>query len=138
MRDELRRVWLFTSGLAELTRNRAEDLVRDLVRAGEVPRRQAEAVAHELLERARSNREELLRLLRSEVSAQVETLGVARRSELEALRARIDALEQELGDLRSDRAGAPAARKTTRKATRRKTTARGAPGDDRGPGEDRT
>src|SRR5687767_12241576 len=41
MLDELRRVALFSSGVAELTRHQAERIVKDFVKSGEVRRQQA-------------------------------------------------------------------------------------------------
>ncbi|MFN2390272.1 MAG: hypothetical protein ABR575_11815, partial [Actinomycetota bacterium] len=77
MREELKRMALFTSGVAELTRNRAEQIAKDLVRGGEVRRDQAGSLVRDLLERNRQNRTELLRFLRVEIQNQVQGLGLA-------------------------------------------------------------
>ena len=117
MLDELRRIALFSSGVAELTRHRAEQLVRDLVREGEVRRDQASMAVRELMEGSRQGRQELLRFIRAEIQNQVTALGVVTRRDLERLERRIARLETQ--------AKSTGAKKTTRKtsSTRRKTSA---------------
>lgn len=75
MKDDLRRVALFGSGVAELTRHRAEQLARDLI------------------ERSKQNRGELLRLVRDEISNQLEALGVATKRDVERLERRVARME---------------------------------------------
>ena len=93
MLDELRRLALFTSGVAELTRNRAEQLVKDMMAEGEVRRDQASSLVREVVERSNQNRRELLRFVRSEVQNQVAALGLANKRDLERLERRIARLE---------------------------------------------
>jgi polyhydroxyalkanoate synthesis regulator phasin len=115
MRDELRRMALFGSGIAELTVNRAERIVRDLVGAGDVGRKQASTVVRDLVETSRQNRTELMRFVRAEVANQTENLGLATKRDLDRLERRLARLEAE--------AKATTA-KTTRKATGKKTAGR--------------
>ncbi|MEA2516666.1 MAG: hypothetical protein QOG16_504, partial [Actinomycetota bacterium] len=70
MRDEVRRMALFGSGVAELTRHRAEQLARDLV------------------ERSKQNRDELMRMIRSEIQNQIASLGVSSKRDVERLERR--------------------------------------------------
>lgn len=93
MLDELRRVALFTSGVAELTRNRAEQIVRDLVQQGDVRREQASSAVRDLIEISRNSREELIRFVRGEIRAQVDNLGLASKRDVERLERRIARLE---------------------------------------------
>jgi polyhydroxyalkanoate synthesis regulator phasin len=117
MRDELRRMALFGSGIAELTVNRAERIVRDLVGAGDVGRKQASTVVRDLVETSRQNRTELMRFVRAEVANQTENLGLATKRDLDRLERRIARLEA-AAEAKSTRA------KTTRKATGKKTAGR--------------
>jgi polyhydroxyalkanoate synthesis regulator phasin len=121
MRDELRRMALFGSGVAELTKQRAEKIVKDLVQIGDVRRKQASSVVKDLMEASKENRKELLRFVRTEVQHQVESLGVATKRDLERLERRVTRLEDGLKT-----AGPPSkttARKRTRKTSTRKTSA---------------
>jgi polyhydroxyalkanoate synthesis regulator phasin len=126
MREDLRRMALFTSGLAEMTRHRAEDLVRSWVRSGETTREQAQAMAHDLMEWSRQNRKELTRFVKSEIEIQVAALGVATKRDVERLERRVATLERAARSA-PEQAGAPSTRKTTRtarKTARKKTAAK--------------
>jgi polyhydroxyalkanoate synthesis regulator phasin len=104
------------AGLAytALTQSRAEALVRDLVKAGEVQADQARDVVVELIERSRRNSERLLEVVREEVRAQVASLGLVSRGDLEGLERRFSSLL----------ANAPGpARAATAMATKAKATA---------------
>ena len=112
--DELRRVAMFTSGVAELTRYRAEQIVKDLVSAGDVRREQASGIVRELLETSKASRQELVRFVRSEIQSQIAALGVADRRELERLERRVARLESAAPSSPSSSSGAPkGARKKT-------------------------
>ena len=92
------------AGLAftQMTQQRAEAIVKDLVKAGEVQASQATQRRNELVERSRQNTENMFAAIRKEVGEQVKALGLATQSDVEALRKEISSLK---------RAGAPAAKK---------------------------
>jgi polyhydroxyalkanoate synthesis regulator phasin len=60
----------------ELTRKRAEKVVRDLVKAGEVQRHEAQERIEELLERSRKTTESFGEAVRKEVTRQMQALGL--------------------------------------------------------------
>lgn len=130
MRDEIKRMALFTSGVAELTRYRAEQLVRDLVKAGDVRRDQASTVVRDLMERSRQNRMEVMRLIQSEIRGQIATLGLASTRDIERLERRVARLEDTSGQrggrsAPSKKSPRKTAKKTTgKKTSRKKTTTR--------------
>lgn len=102
-----------------LTQARAEALVKDLVKAGEVQADQARAVVTDLLTRSRKNREHLLATVRSEVKEQIASLGLASKSDIDRFEARILAL---LGGTTS--AAKSAAKKTSTTAATTKASAK--------------
>ena len=118
MLDELRRVALFTSGVAELTRHQAEQIVKDFVSSGDVRRKQASSAARELVERSKQNRRELLRFVRSEIQNQIEGLGLATKRDLERLERRVARLEAE-------RKAGPRKKSTAKKKTPARSTTDG-------------
>jgi polyhydroxyalkanoate synthesis regulator phasin len=129
MLEELRRMALITSGVAELTKNRAEQIVKDFVKSGDVRKDQTSGLVKELLRRSQENRRELTRFVRSEISHQIEGLGLASSKDLERLERRITRLESTAPKVTpAASAGSnkkkPAAKKTTakKKATTKKTT----------------
>ena len=60
----------------QLTRERAEAIVKDLVKAGEVQRERTEEWIEELVERSRKNTEDLVSIVRREVASQLKALGI--------------------------------------------------------------
>ena len=144
MLDEVRRLALFTSGIAELTRNRAEKIVRSWG-GGELSNARASTMVRQLVQTSKQNRSELLSLIRSEIKNQARTVGLADGREVERLERRVERLEEQLKSERAKRGGGTAkttgrkssSKKSTRKrakkttagkktaAGRKKTTARG-------------
>jgi polyhydroxyalkanoate synthesis regulator phasin len=118
MLDEVRRLALFGSGVAELTRHQAEQIVKDLVKAGDVRRQQASTAARELYDRSRENRKAMTGIIRSEIQNQVQNLGLASKRDLERLERRIARLE-------SDRKKTTSKKSTAKKTTAKKTSSSG-------------
>ena len=79
---------------SETTRKRAEEFVRDLVKAGEVRQERAQKVVDDLVDRSRKNTEELLALVRAELKSQVSTLGIATKDDIKRLENRINQLSK--------------------------------------------
>jgi polyhydroxyalkanoate synthesis regulator phasin len=125
------------AGLAftALTQTRAEELVKDLVRIGEVQADQARDAVADLLERSRKNSEKLLETVRIEVRQQITSLGIATQADLDKFEQRIASVlgaaaapAQAAADkARSKKATAkkaPAKKPTAKKATAKKATAK--------------
>lgn len=107
------------AGLAftQLTQQRAEAIVKDLVKAGELQAEQATQRRNELLERSRKNTEALMSTIRKEVREQVKSLGLATQSDITALRKEIASLKGKSAPAATKTAAkkAPAAKKTAAK-----------------------
>ena len=67
VKDEVRRMALFGSGVAEMTVQRADRIVKELVKVGDVKRKQASSMVKELVETGKANRQELTRLEITEI-----------------------------------------------------------------------
>src|SRR4051794_19899465 len=102
---------------SQMTQARAEAIVRDLVRAGEVQAEQTQAIVNEMVERSRSNTERLLETIRSEVRSQ---LAGAEATSKEML----DRLEGQITDLRAQVTGRarPAKKASGAKKAAKRTT----------------
>lgn len=121
------------SGLTNLTKNRAERIVKQLVRQGEAAGDQVGDLVEELLGRQRRNRELLTQMVKSETKRAVRAMGLATNVEVERLQKQVADLKREVtraAGSTSDAGAAPAkkaARKSSAKKTARKTSARKSP-----------
>lgn len=94
---------LFGSGVAELTRHRAEQLAKDLV------------------ERSKQNRGELMRLIRGEIQNQIQSLGVATERDFDRLERRVTRLEVQIKD-QAQKTSAPKKTPSAKKSPAKKTS----------------
>ncbi len=105
--------------------NRAEQLVKELVREGEIQREAASGLVRDLMERTRGDREEVARALRVEIQNQTAQLGIASAREVERLERMVDRLTDRVARLeaRSESHSKSTGPKAThKKAIRKKTT----------------
>ncbi|HUS61047.1 MAG TPA: hypothetical protein VMY34_02555 [Acidimicrobiales bacterium] len=87
--DTLRRYLEAGLAFTQMTRGRAEEIIKDFIDAGEVQREQAATRIDELVDRSRKNTELLLDIVRTEVRDQVGALGLVTRDDLTRLVNRI-------------------------------------------------
>jgi polyhydroxyalkanoate synthesis regulator phasin len=118
--DLLKRLLDAGMTFAAMTQARAEDLVRDLVRAGEVQAEQAQTIIDELVDRSRRNSERLIDAVRAEIRQQMASLGLATKSDVERLERRIADVSAARGSRKATSRKAPArkATKTTKAAAK--------------------
>ena len=114
--DLLRRYLDAGMAFTQMTQQRAEAIVRDLVKAGEVQAEQAQKRRDELVQRSRENTEKLMEIIRREVRDQVRSLGLATQSDIDALRKEVASLKKSAAPAKkSVAAKAPAAKKPAAK-----------------------
>jgi polyhydroxyalkanoate synthesis regulator phasin len=86
-----------------MTQARAEAIVRDLVKAGEVQTEQTQTLVQDLLDRSRKNSEKLIDQVRKEIRNQISSLGLATQDD-------IARLEREIRSVKSSGAAKKSAR----------------------------
>jgi polyhydroxyalkanoate synthesis regulator phasin len=87
--DMLKRYLDAGVAFTQMTRDRAEAIVKDLVKAGEVQQKQAQKQVDDLVERSRKNTEQLLEVVRREVTTQLSAVGLATKDDIARLEAMI-------------------------------------------------
>lgn len=106
--NQLKR-WATTGlGLALLTKEKAEELVQELIRQGEIGREEGKELLEALMRRAQSEKDELQRRIDAEVRRLVESAGLASREDIRRLEEQLRTLEARLARL-EHRAAEPAA-----------------------------
>ncbi len=98
------------SVLGQVTRGRAEEIVRELVNAGEIPRSQAQEWVDTMVERSKKTSENLLEMVRREVHAQLSRIDASSIEEIANQVAAVLKKSAEAG--RNATAGATQAAKT--------------------------
>ncbi len=122
--------------IGEVTRERAEAIVRDLIEAGDLRREQFEAWVDRLLEWGRAATEAMVEAVRTEVANQLTSRGLVSQEDMSRIDARLDDLASQLHAAASAPARrakktaetvkkrAPAKRGRATKTTTRKATAK--------------
>src|SRR4051794_41888701 len=128
--DMLRRYLDAGIAFTQMTRDRAEAIVRDFVKTGELQRDQAQKNVDDLLDQSRKNTERLLDMVRKEIQDQLQSFGLATRADVERIESRLSALESKRSATPSDPAPGPtvtpggSTRGLAKKAATTKTTAK--------------
>jgi polyhydroxyalkanoate synthesis regulator phasin len=121
--DLLRRSLDAGVAFTQLTRKRAEGIVKDLVRSGEVSREQATARVEELMERSRQTTEFVVAVVRKEIDDRVAQLNLVTRDDLTAFAGRIGIPVRGAKTAKK----APATKSPAKKAPAKKAAAKKAP-----------
>src|SRR6478672_906140 len=90
--DMLKRYLDAGMAFTQMTRSRAEGIVKDLVKAGELQQKQAQKQVDDLVERSRKNTEQLVELIRGEITSQLSAMGLATKDDIARLEAKIAAV----------------------------------------------
>lgn len=69
----------------QMTQSRAEAIVKELVKAGEVQAQKTEELVNQIVERSRQNTDRLLEVVRKEVRDQIAGLGLATKDDIARL-----------------------------------------------------
>jgi polyhydroxyalkanoate synthesis regulator phasin len=102
---------------SQMTRERAEAIVRDLVKAGEVQAEQTQALVAEVLDRSRKNTEKFVEQVQAEVRKQLSMAEFVTKDVTARLQSQIDELRRQLpGPAGRRSAKTPAAKKASAKA----------------------
>jgi polyhydroxyalkanoate synthesis regulator phasin len=121
--DSLKRYLDAGMAFTQLTRDRAEAIIKDFVKAGEIPRKRANESIEDLLERSRKNTEALVALVQEQVKDQLGAMGIATKDDIARLEAKISRTGSAAGATTVKKA-APAKKAPAKKAA---TTAKKAP-----------
>lgn len=85
-------------GALTLTREKAEALINDLVKQGQVAPNESKEMLQKIIQRGEQEREALSELIQEQLKNWSERFDLAKRQELEELRMRVEELEQRLKD----------------------------------------
>ncbi len=96
MRDLIERGFLIGLGALTLTREKAEKIVEDLIKRGEVRREEAKDLVDKLVEKGQEGRLALRKLIDTEVQRAISRMNLATRKDIEELTKEIESLTKKL------------------------------------------
>ncbi len=96
MFEKLRKLGLYGVGLAVLTEEKIEEMVKDAVKEGKITREESKSAIKELLGESKKEREKLNKSIKKEVTKALGELGIPTKKDLAALQGRINSLEKEV------------------------------------------
>ena len=103
---------------SQMTRERAEAIVRDLVKAGEVQAEQTQTMVAEVLERSRKNTEKFFEQVQAEVRKQLSVAEFVTKDVVARLQAQIDELRSQLPGPAGRKGKGKKAKKAAKKAAK--------------------
>ncbi|MCC5950160.1 MAG: hypothetical protein JJT89_17045 [Nitriliruptoraceae bacterium] len=127
MNSPMQRYLDAVSGVTNITRAKAESIVKQLVKSGEAAGDQVGDLVEDLLDKQRKNREALSELVKNETVRAVRGMGLATTDEVERLQKQVADLKRELARVEreapagggSSSGGGSTTRKTAKKATKK-------------------
>jgi polyhydroxyalkanoate synthesis regulator phasin len=96
MKDFLQKAWLFGAGVFDFTKDKVEALVQEMVRRGEITQQESSDAVKQMLAKAQEAQQGLMAKVKELTKSAVDEIKVAKASDLEALEARVAALEEAL------------------------------------------
>lgn len=112
------------AGVTQLTRKRAESVVKQLVKQGEAAADQAGELVDDLVERSRSNREAVSNLVRSETQRAIKAMGLASQEQVDRLQKEVTDLKKQVTETKKQAQKAAGTKSTGKKSTAKKSAAK--------------
>ena len=92
MKELLRKAWFFGLGVVDATKEKAEALVAEMVKRGEVSQQESPQVVDQILAKAQEAQKALVEKVKNAIA----DMKLARAADLESLEKRVAALEKEI------------------------------------------
>ncbi len=102
MIDLIKKAVLTGIGVASLTKDKIEDIAKELVVKGKMSEQEGEKLVQEMLNRAEESKESMKNQTESLVKSTIEKMKVARTEDIELLKGEIERLREEIAALRKE------------------------------------
>ncbi len=97
MSDLIKKTILTGLGLASLTKEKAENLVKDLIKEGEVSEGEGSKLVKELLKKVEDNKKTMEKKIEKTVCDVLKKMNIPNRKDITDLSSKIEKLEKKLG-----------------------------------------
>jgi len=102
MIDLIKKTLLTGIGVAALTKDRIEDLAKELIVKGKMTEQEGEKLVQEVLDRAEESRENLKTQTEELVEKSIAKMKLARVEDIDALKGEIEKLRKEISSLKKE------------------------------------
>lgn len=96
MKDFIKNMIYKGVGLASLSKNKIEDMVKEISEATELSEEEGKRLVKEFMEESRKAKQDMERQVNSAVQKVIEKMNVPSKKEIESLKSRLDKLEKKL------------------------------------------
>jgi polyhydroxyalkanoate synthesis regulator phasin len=96
MKDLLHKAWLFGVGVFDFTKEKVDAMVQEMVQRGEITQQEGPEAVKQLLTKAQEAQQAMVEKVKEFTKNAIDEIDVAKASDLEALKARVAALEEAL------------------------------------------
>lgn len=90
-------------GLAAVTKEKAEEVVADLIKKGEMSKEEGKDVLNTLINRMQDESEKLKQKINEQVENTITSMNLVRKSELDEVSQRLTELEQKLNEIMNEK-----------------------------------
>ena len=97
MLDQVKKVLLAGLGVAFYTREKVEEIVKNLIQSDQLTREQGAKILDDLAEKGKTGQEEFVAKINEEISAILAKWQPVQKSEFDDLLARVEAVEKHIG-----------------------------------------
>ena len=97
MIDIVKKTMFAGIGLAAMTKDKIEELARDVAKSADLPAERGQQFVEEVTQRAEAARKDLEQKIHQVVNDRLASMKPARQDEVDQLKTRVDALERKFG-----------------------------------------
>ena len=120
--DALNRYIEAAAGITQLTRTRAQQIVKQLMQQTEIVSGPATELVDDLVDRSRQNREAIAAIVRTETNRAIKAMGLATRSEVDRLQRQVTELRRAASSSTGASSRSSAAKKSSAGGTKKSTS----------------
>jgi polyhydroxyalkanoate synthesis regulator phasin len=96
MKELLHKAWLFGAGVFDFTKDKVEALVQEMVKRGEITQQESTEAVKQLLAKGQEAQQAMVAKVKELTKSAIDEVKVAKAADVEALEARVAALEEAL------------------------------------------
>jgi len=90
-------------GLATLTKEKAEEIIAELVKKGELSKDDGKDALNNLMNRIQEEREKLKQKVQEQVENAVSSMNIVRKSDIEEIKQRLEMLEEKVNKIMGEK-----------------------------------